>query len=230
MEQLGQEDPKSFTRLIWAMALMAVIFGATSWFMKSQAPPPARGESQKGTTTPGSVAAGGVNPTLPAATVEAPKPVEAISALQGEKEETFRLENDSLLLEFSSKGAILTKAVLKKFREKGGPNDDLVSPLAGVMGMYPLAVSTGEKDYDDLAAKALFHVEQFTDKGGAPGFRMVWSDGKGNALSKAFTLPAGKGYEMGLQISGKFADAGFSCENPRDGNKAVGNRRGGRYC
>ena len=40
MEQLGQEDPQSFKRLIWAMVLMAVVFGATSYFLRSKNPPP----------------------------------------------------------------------------------------------------------------------------------------------------------------------------------------------
>jgi len=36
MEQLGQEDPKSMQRLLWATLLMALIFGAWALFIQPQ--------------------------------------------------------------------------------------------------------------------------------------------------------------------------------------------------
>ncbi len=44
MEQLGQDDPQSFKRLIWAMALMGVIFVGMSYFMRPKNnPAPVKG-------------------------------------------------------------------------------------------------------------------------------------------------------------------------------------------
>ena len=204
MEQLGQEDPQSFKRLIWAMVLMAAVFGATSYFLRSKSTPTAleTAQAKKGIAPSEAKPANpGLAPAVEASSVQ-PAAVEGVSQpVAGEKEASFTLENDDLHLEFSSKGAVLTKAILKKYREKGGPNDDLVSPLAQVMGLYPMSVTTGEKDYDDLVSGALFHVEQLTGAPGAPALKMSWADGKGNAITKIFTLPA-TGYELGLQVSG----------------------------
>ena len=205
MEQLGQEDPQSFKRLIWAMVLMAVVFVGMSFFMRSKNPaPPVPGSAQSAPAAQSmsKPANGGGEEAAAAGAHAAPTPAvaESLQPVQGEKEAVFVLENDDLRLEFSSKGAVLTKAVLKKFRERGGPNDDLVSPLAALTGSFPLGLSTGDKEYDALVAGALFHVEQFSDPAGAKGLKMSWADDRGSAVSKSFTLPP-SGYEMGLQVS-----------------------------
>ncbi len=200
MEQLGQEDPQSFKRLIWAMILMAVVFGGSTYFMRSKAPPAA--PVQGGQATKGVSAQGAAGPQASAQTPQAAlaAPEANPVPVQGEKEETFTLENDDLRLVFGNKGGILRSAVLKKYRAKGGPNDDLVSPLSAVTGAYPLAVRTGDGVFDKAVSEALFHVEHIPGLQGADGLRMSWADGKGNAVTKTVTLPA-SGYELGLQVS-----------------------------
>jgi YidC/Oxa1 family membrane protein insertase len=201
MEQLGQEDPQSFKRLIWAMVLMAAVFGVTSYFLRPAVqpiPPEKSGNAvAPSPETPGQHRAGMGQP--PIAEILAP-PSEAVAQpVSGAKEELFVLENDVLRLEFSSKGAVIGKAVLKKFRERNGPNDDLVSPLAAITKVYPLAILTGDKDFDQITSESLFHVEQLVVSG-VPGLRMTWADGKGSAVTKTFTLPP-TGYEMGIQVT-----------------------------
>jgi YidC/Oxa1 family membrane protein insertase len=199
MDQLGQEDPKSLNRLIWAMAIMALVFVGTSWWMKSTAPkaPPAaaQGPARPQGESPAKAPEAGPQTVQPAPAAAEAQPLEA------EQEGAFVLENDVLHLEFSNKGAVLTKAVLKTYREKNGPNDDLVSPLSHLMGLFPFAVATGDAAYDGEASKALFHVEQSAGKDGGKELKMSWADGKGNALSKTFALPPA-GYEVGVQVSG----------------------------
>ncbi|OYW04697.1 MAG: hypothetical protein B7X11_02640, partial [Acidobacteria bacterium 37-65-4] len=200
MEQLGQDDPQSFKRLIWAMVLMAAVFGGMSYFMRSgKTPPPNKGEQAVQSAAKPAERGGEAIPAGPQAALE-PAVAQAVSPVQGEKETPVVLENDDLRLEFSNRGAVLTKAVLKKYRERGGPNDDLVSPLAALTGSYPLGVSTGDKEYDALVASALFHVEQFSGPAGELGLKMSWANDQGSAMSKTFTLPV-SGYEMGLQVS-----------------------------
>src|SRR5512135_1951189 len=111
MDQLGQEDPKSLSRLIWAMAVMALVFAATSWWMRSTAPkvPPAKAE-------PAAQAQGAAPAKAAEAAQPAVQPAPNLPAegqpVQGEQESAYVLENDLLHLEFSNKGAVLTKAVL----------------------------------------------------------------------------------------------------------------------
>lgn len=199
MEQLGQDDPQSFKRLIWAMVLMAVVFVGMSYLVRSgKTPAPNKGELAVQSAAKPAERSGEVGPSVVQAAPEAG--TQAVKPVQGEKEAHFVLENNDLRLEFSSRGAVLTKAVLKKYRERGGPNDDLVSPLAAVTGSYPLGVSTGDKEYDALLSGALFHVEQFSGPAGELGLKMSWANDQGSAISKTFTLPA-SGYEMGLQVS-----------------------------
>lgn len=198
MDQLGQEDPKSLSRLIWAMAIMALVFVGTSWWMKSTAPktPPAAAKP-----APSQDATPGKAPEAPPATVQPASAPVATQPLEAAQEATAVLENDDLHLEFSNKGGVLTKAVLKNYREKNGPNDDLVSPLSHLMGIFPFAVVTGDSAYDTATSAALFHVEQSAGEAGAKVLALSWADGKGSALTKTFTLPS-TGYELTVHVSG----------------------------
>jgi YidC/Oxa1 family membrane protein insertase len=201
MEQLGQDDPQSFKRLIWAMALMGVVFVGMSYFMRSKGDPTPLKGGQAVESATNAAASEATPPTSGAGqTLQDVPSVGSLQAVQGEKENSFTLENDDLRLEFTSRGAVITKAVLKKYREKGGPNDDLVSPLAQAVGIYPLSLSTGDKEYDEAVAGALFHVEQISDASGAKGLKMSWADGQGSAVNKTFMLPS-SGYELGLQVA-----------------------------
>ncbi len=198
MDQLGQDDPKSLSRLIWAMAIMALVFVGTSWWMKSTAPktPPA---AEKPATSQGSAPAKAADEPL--ASVQ-PVPAETeTQPLAAAQEATSVLENDDLHLEFSNKGGVLTKAVLKNYRGKNGSNSDLVSPLSHLMGRYPFAVLTGDSAYDAAVSAALFHVEQSAGEAGARALTLSWADGKGNAVTKTFTLTP-TGYELTLQVAG----------------------------
>lgn len=190
MEQLGQDDPKSMQRLIWATLAMAVIFGAWTLFMgppKSSPPAkPAADGPQK------------VETAAPAAKVQAGEAAPA--AVAGESERTLTLENADLRLVVSNKGGVLQEVRLKHFREKNGPEDDLVSPLSKLLGVYPLAITTGDEVYDKLVGTALFHVEQTPGPAGETSVQLTWSDGKGNSVMKALSLPP-SGYEATLSVS-----------------------------
>lgn len=191
MEQLGQEDPKSTQRLLWATLVLALIFGAWAFFMRpKQAPLPP--EAPRPANAPAAVPA-----PLPSA-VSAP-PLET-QPVQGDQESAAFLKNPDLSVEVSSRGAVLRKAVLEKYAEKDGTPDDLVSPLAGATGSYPLALATGDEAYDDLVNSALFHVEHGERKGGGTEVRLTWADGEGNAVTKVLGLP-GDGYELDLAVT-----------------------------
>ena len=197
MEQLGQEDPKSGQRLLVAMVVMMALLAVWSWFYKPAAPP-------AGTPAAQGVAATATPAMTPAEETpkgEAPKgQAEAVAqAVAGEAESSVELSNADLALTFSSRGGVLTKAILKHYAYAGQP-DDLVSPLSTQADKYPLAVVTGDEAYDREVAAALFHVEQTSGQGGAKSVTFDWSDGKGNAVHKALTLDA-KGYLLDLTVS-----------------------------
>ncbi len=201
MEQLGQEDPQSGQRMLWAMLLMGIVFIGWQLFMgpgkkqqqKSSAPP----ATQAATESP-KAARSAKKAALPseAAIVAAPVVKKAVIA---KKERIVILENDVLKLSLSNRGGVLIHAQLKKYKDNDGAMDDLVSPLAKLLNRYPLALQTRDLAYNKKTAHALFHVER-SDKDGRVSLSMKWSDGKGNSVSKTLTLPK-SGYILDLRVS-----------------------------
>jgi YidC/Oxa1 family membrane protein insertase len=201
MDQLGQEDPKSTQRLLWATVVMAVIFGLWAWLMAptrqaAGAPEKAPAQAQGAAAKPGEA-----KPSPPAS-VEAAAPAPAQEAVSAPEEVTVTIENKELKLILSNRGAVLDRAELKEYREKSDAqeNDDLVSPLSRAIRTLPLSLETEDAAYDAQVNGALFHVEQTKAPDGASAVVFTWSDGKGNAVRKELTLPA-TGYEAGLKVS-----------------------------
>ncbi|MEW5763881.1 MAG: membrane protein insertase YidC [Acidobacteriota bacterium] len=196
MEQLGQEDPKSTQRFVVAMVVMMALIGVWSLFTGTrQGSPPA--------PAPVPAAQGGARPpaeSLAAPSVEAAGPAASALTVADTAERQITLESEDLRLVLSNRGAVLTRVELKKYRLKDGPLDELVSPLSAASGRYPLAIQSGTKAFDDAAGQALFHVEQRTGPAGEKVAEFSWSDGKGNAVRKVFTLP-GAGYLLGFEAS-----------------------------
>lgn len=189
MNQIGQEEPIGFSRLILTTALIAGVFIIWAMFFTPSKPPQQVGEKGQPRVTE-------TRPEKAPETLQpAPKviPTEPLSA---EKTETFMIGNSELELHFSNRGAVLVHAFMKKFKEKGASSqDDLVSPLAEATQSYPLAIATGDSAYDKAVNEGLFHVEQ-----NAQGLIFKWADGKGNSASKAFHLDD-KGYVVSFEIS-----------------------------
>lgn len=189
MNQIGQEEPIGFSRLILTTALIAGVFIIWAMFFTPAKPPQQAGEKDQPRVAE-------TRPEKAPETLQpAPKviPTEPLSA---EKTETFIIGNSELELHFSNRGAVLVHAFMKKFKEKGASSqDDLVSPLAEATQSYPLAIATGDSAYDTAVNEGLFHVEQ-----NAQGLIFKWADGKGNSASKAFHLDE-KGYVASFEIS-----------------------------
>lgn len=189
MSQLGQEEPIGYSRLILTTILIAVVFILWAAFFTPDRSPEVPAQQQK------------ENPKeAPPAVVDEKKPdlpvMDFSKSVAGEKEETLKLENEDLILHFSSKGAVLTHAFVKKFREKGALEpDDLVSPLSGATGTYPLAIVSGDEPLDEALGNGLFHMEQ-----SAQNLIFKWSDGKGNSARKTFSLED-KGYLLKYDLS-----------------------------
>lgn len=201
MDQLGQEDPKSTQRLLWATVVMACIFGLWAWLMApsrkaATAPEQAPPAQEKPAGQEGAAKAS--PPAQAEAAAAAPSP----EAVSGQAEESVTIENKELKLVFSNRGAVLEKAELKQYREArdSKENDDLVSPLSAATKKLPLSLETGDAPYDSAVNGALFHVEQQKAPDGASTVVFTWSDGKGNAARKELTLPP-TGYEAGLKVS-----------------------------
>jgi len=202
MDQLGQEDPNGGQRLIWAMLAMVVIFGVWMMFQKpqQQAPPTPKAAAEKSTPKIEKPQAAAGTATTGNAAKE---PVEATvvpEAVQGESPQDITLENPELKIQVSNMGAVIRKALLKTYHLKGQPPDDLVSPLSTASGRYPLDIRTGDKAYNELVNKAVFHVERSRTAKGAERVVMTWADGKGNGVTKTITLPP-KGYVADIRIS-----------------------------
>ncbi len=201
MEQLGQEDPNSGQRLAWFMLLMAVLFGVWMVFEKPQKPPAAEGKQAVTKSTEAKKAGGTEAKAAPAKVEpEAPEGKVVPAAVEGASKQLITLENEDLKLEFSNVGGVIEKAALQKYHLKNQPPDDLVSPLSGATGRFPLDIRTGDKAYNELVNTAVFHVERSRTKTGAERVVMSWADGKGNAVTKTLTLPA-KGYVAELSIT-----------------------------
>ena len=201
MDQIGQEDPKSTQRLLWATVVMAVIFGLWAWLMsptrqgvKAPEKAPAAVEKQAGQAA--------ADKAVAVAPAELPPAAPAQEALSAPEEKTVIIENKDLKLVVSNRGAVLVRAELKKYRVKSDAkeNDDLVSPLSTATKTLPLSLETGDAAYDGEVNGALFHVEQSQAQDGSSTVVLTWSDGKGNAARKELALPP-TGYEVGLKVS-----------------------------
>jgi YidC/Oxa1 family membrane protein insertase len=189
MNQIGQEEPIGFSRLIMTTVLIVGVLILWITFF-----PPNKPTEQPGKQQP-SAAAIAPGDKLPEMKPAVPQPVPA-EPLSSDKIETVRLENSEIELHFSNRGAVLVHAFMKKFKEKGASlQDDLVSPLAEAMQSYPLAIATGDPAYDKAVNEGLFHVEQSSQ-----GIFFKWADGKGNSASKRFSIDE-KGYIVSYEIS-----------------------------
>jgi len=190
MNQLGQEEPIGFSRLILTTALIAGVFILWAMFFTPKTSPekPAGKDPAQAATTPPNKAPEPESPPEAQAT-----PLEAIS---GDKEAVFKIGNEDIELHFTNRGAVLVHAFMKKFKEKGAATqDDLVSPLSKELDRYPLSLITGDDSFDETVNKGLFHVEQ---SGEVLAFK--WADGKGNSASKTFRLGE-RGYVVSYDIT-----------------------------
>jgi YidC/Oxa1 family membrane protein insertase len=206
MQQLGQEEPGISRNLIIAFLLIGVILGAWSLLMPPAPPAPRKTQAGPAKQDPKAPAASTAAP----AAIEAPGSPEAPPAVAaGEAEQAVVLENSNLRLSFSSKGAVLTSAILKGYKDPKGVPDDLVSPVSPLAGRWPLALATGDAAYDQAANGALFHVERLED-GGGRGAVFTYSDGAGTWVRKEFRL-APDGYSLRVDLAagrgGKVLDA-----------------------
>lgn len=193
MQQLGQDESFGTGRILLVTAMVAGVFALWAFFFPS-APPP-----QAPPVPAASAPAAGPAGAPAAPQLSAPAPVVAPAAVQGQARETVVVENQDLRLTFDTQGAVLTSAVLVHYREQGAQNpDDLVSPLAGKMGQFPLRLETGDAPFDQAVNGALFHVERLEEPNGLKTLVFSWSDGAGMGAEKRFTLPA-SGYEVAFE-------------------------------
>jgi YidC/Oxa1 family membrane protein insertase len=199
MQQLGQEDTGGTSRLIWATLLMFAVLVAWGYFYNPAKKPAAKKEAQKQTAV--QKKEGAAEKALPSKAMAAPVLAEKqLKAISGEKAQTFQLANQDLLLEVDSRGGVLVHAFLKKYHHNHDIRDDLVSPLAKAMGVYPLRIRTGDPAFNKTVNEALFHVEQRSEKDGTEVLTLKWSDGKGDAVAKVLSLGP-KGYLVGFDLS-----------------------------
>ena len=136
MNQLGQEEPIGFGRLMLTTALIAAVFIIWAFFFTPKQP--------KEPVTPAAQAPGKGLPKQaekqpPKEEVAQQPPAASATPVSGDKEEKAVLQNEDLRLEFSSRGAVLLHASLKKYKAKGAEScDDLVSPLSEALKSFPL--------------------------------------------------------------------------------------------
>jgi YidC/Oxa1 family membrane protein insertase len=187
MNQLGQEEPIGFSRLILTTALIAAVFILWAAFFTPGKPAEQQAKKEEKIETPAS----------PSERKEPAAALQAAEAISAEKEETVKLENEDVELRFSNKGAVLVHAFMKRYQEKSSPlPDDMVSPLAEAMKSFPLSLISGDAAYDKSLNEGMFHVEQTPQT-----VTFKWSDGKGNSIVKSFSI-ADKGYLLTYDISG----------------------------
>ena len=191
MQQIGQEDPDTSSRLLWAFLLIGLILGA--WSLLS---PPPKAPAERVASPIKNTAPEVPDPGAPASMAPELPPSSPVSATA---EEEVVLENESLRLVFSNRGAALKKAEVKRYRDASGGVDDLVSPACAVTKTFPLTLGGDDKRLTDFANTSLFHVER-TDASGGSGAVFTLADGQGTSVRKAFSLPA-RGCELKLQVS-----------------------------
>ncbi|HQO20511.1 MAG TPA: membrane protein insertase YidC [Acidobacteriota bacterium] len=190
MNQIGQEEPIGFSRLILTTALIAGVFIVWAMFFTPNKPPEQTDNKNQPAT------AEKASPETRTDAVQPAPPIIPSEPLSADEAGTFKIENGEMELHFSNRGAVLVHAFMKKFKEKGASSqDDLVSPLSEATQSYPLAVLSGDAAYDKAVNEGLFHVEQ-----NAQGLTFKWSDGKGNSVIKAFRVED-KGYVMSFDMS-----------------------------
>jgi YidC/Oxa1 family membrane protein insertase len=187
MNQLGQEEPIGFSRLILTTSLIALVFILWATFFTPSKPPEPPVQKVPAAEPESASKA-------PEAAKAAPETIPA-GPVYSDKVETVKLENGDIELQFSNKGAVLVHAYMKKFKEKNAAGqDDLVSPLAEATKNYPLSLVTGDEPFDKAVNEGLFHVEQ---SAGTIAFK--WADGKGNSVVKTFMIDD-KGYTVSYDI------------------------------
>ncbi len=192
MNQLGQEEPIGFGRLILTTVLIALVFILWAFFFTPK--------KEQLKTTPQSVETKEVSEIKqlkgePLQNEQALLP-EMETPLYSEKEEFAELENEDIKIKLSNRGGVLLNAILKKYKEKESQApDDLVSPLSKALNQYPLAIVSGNETFDNIVKDQLFHMEQNGNE-----VTFTWSDGSGNGIVKKFSLDD-KGYLLKYEFS-----------------------------
>ena len=220
MEQLGQEDPKSFKRLIWAMALMARGLRGHELVISSlrPRPPPRRSRAAKARgNAPKPPSARGGRPRRSRRGPRSRRGLSPSGPCRGEGE-FFVLENDVLHAGILEQGCGPHQGRAQEVPgEERAQRRPRVPAGRSSWASIPFAVTTGDKDFDGDGLEGI--VPRGTigrDGRGAKALKMSWADGKGNAVTKTFTLPP-SGYELGLQVAGAQGRQGPRSRSPHLG-------------
>jgi YidC/Oxa1 family membrane protein insertase len=193
-------------RLLLAFVLSAVLFAV--WSILFPPPEPPRPEDEpEGTPVVASPSPAVADATVAADSGEAAadetaseagaEAVEAVTevvaeAVAGSTEQRLLLENESLRIELSSRGAALTSVILKNYEGDEGEPLELVQPVDHPQRALPLQLLVdGEPD------DRLYAVEADGD-----GYVLRWSDGRGAAVTKRMRLlDSGYGLAVNVELS-----------------------------
>ena len=190
-------------RLLLAFVLSAAILLAWSVIF----PPPSRQQPPTPQPTPESRTVEATDAVEEAATAEPDEPIaedpeEAIvEAVGGVAEERVEIRNDFIEVALTNRGAAVASYRLSAYDGDGGQPLDLVQAVPLSEATLPLQLIT-----PDGPDEALYAIERIAD-----GVRFLWSDGRGNSVSKTIAL-SGKDYGLDVEIrtTGTMAGAAVS--------------------
>jgi YidC/Oxa1 family membrane protein insertase len=178
-------------RLLLAFVLSAAILLAWSVIF----PPPPRQQPPAPQPTPESLTVEETDAVEEAATGETDEPIaedpeEAIvEAVGGVAVERVEIGNDFIEVALTNRGAAVASYRLSAYDGDGGQPLDLVQTVPLPEATLPLQLIT-----PDGPDEALYAIERIAD-----GVRFLWSDGRGNSVSKTIAL-SGRDYGLDVEI------------------------------
>ncbi len=129
----------------------------------------------------------------PEETEDVDETIEAVAPVVGAEVTVLQKSNDVMDLSFNSRGALIERLVLKKYKDAEGNPLDLVQTVEDSQRTWPLQMVI-----DGTPDSEIFVVE---DHGNEVVFR--WADGQGRSIVKTVTIPEeGYGIEVSVVTTG----------------------------
>ncbi len=130
-------------------------------------------------------------------------PEAAVEPVSGESEKQIQIDTPFYRATWSTRGAVLTSWRLKQHTDEEGEELELVAAAARELGRYPLALQTGDPEFDNLLNQALFKPSRQRLElmaGESQELRFEFADEQGNRVKKIITF-RGDGYDIDLEVS-----------------------------